>query len=408
MLFMAPSLFAHLIVDVRMLINAPSFVPVGQPFSYSVIADDVNNDNGFGIVVNIPLPTGVSNATATGNGFICSPPQSGTIHCSAEQVVPGPNIITVRATAPATPSTLRLSTDVQSLGSFDPKSDNDRAQQSITAYDPRQCTSSSPVTVGPAENTTLARVASLSWTPSAGATQYRVKLAQEGEAPAIVLTTTATSGTVPVGAGSAEWSVEAVFDACPPLPSPKAHFTSTGSGVLYQTATFAGNAAVSDSVDGDLSTATFTTPFGLTFDAVGTLFVTDADAHVVRQISNGQVTTIVGMASVGGTAEGQFARLFKPHGITNTSLDGYTYVADTGNNDVRILYTTPGGPFVPAFTVAGAAGQPGYVDKASTDSRMNAPQALVSSGSHSQYLAATCSQSRFRHTERLADLPDRQ
>src|SRR5205814_7099222 len=96
-----------------------------------------------------------------------------------------------------------------------------------------------------------------------------------------------------------------------------------------------------------------THPAGIAFGPGGELYVTDDADSVVRQITNGQATIIAGAAGVRGADNGQFARFDHPTGITVTPLDGFIYVADTGNHEVRLLYT--GGPFVPAFAVAGTA-----------------------------------------------------
>src|SRR5437773_12386637 len=58
-LFASPAL-AHSIVDVAMRIEAPAFVAAQQTFSYRVIADDLANDAGFGIVVTDTLPANVT------------------------------------------------------------------------------------------------------------------------------------------------------------------------------------------------------------------------------------------------------------------------------------------------------------------------------------------------------------
>ena len=54
--FIAASASAHTLVDVGMSIDAPRFVATQQTFTYHVIADDRNNDNGSGIVITIVLP----------------------------------------------------------------------------------------------------------------------------------------------------------------------------------------------------------------------------------------------------------------------------------------------------------------------------------------------------------------
>src|SRR5205823_15114069 len=88
-LFASPAL-AHSIVDVAMRIEAPAFVAAQQTFSYRVIADDLANDAGFGIVVTDTLPPNVTFVDAGGSGWNCSQSKL-TVSCSAEQINPGPN-----------------------------------------------------------------------------------------------------------------------------------------------------------------------------------------------------------------------------------------------------------------------------------------------------------------------------
>ncbi|PYQ60676.1 MAG: hypothetical protein DMF58_07410, partial [Acidobacteria bacterium] len=82
---------AHVVVDVRMSFDVPQFVPIQQSFRYRVIADDLNNDNGAGIVVTIVLPPQVNLSGVTkSDTWKCTESPRLTLTCSAEQIVPGP------------------------------------------------------------------------------------------------------------------------------------------------------------------------------------------------------------------------------------------------------------------------------------------------------------------------------
>ena len=88
--------------------------------------------------------------------------------------------------------------------------------------------------------------------------------------------------------------------------------------------------------------ASFTEPTGIAIDPQGNLFVADAGNSLIREInSSGAVTTIAGSDSIGyvdGT--GSAAAFFNPLGVA-VDANGNVYVADAGNNLIRLV--KPGG-----------------------------------------------------------------
>src|SRR5207248_2029590 len=148
-LLFATSALAHSIVDIGMSFDAPRFVPTQSTFTYHVIADDRNNDNGLGIVVTIVLPPSVRFSRATGGTTWRCTESKLTVTCSAEIVVPGPNPIDVIVTAPATTGILHATANTQSLGSLDLTASNDNTATDVVVYDPAVCRASAPVVVGP-------------------------------------------------------------------------------------------------------------------------------------------------------------------------------------------------------------------------------------------------------------------
>jgi hypothetical protein len=70
--------------------------------------------------------------------------------------------------------------------------------------------------------------------------------------------------------------------------------------------------------DGAGMAARFFYPSGITSDGAGNLFLTDASNATIRKISSTRnVTTLAGMASLSGSADGSVdaARFDGPHGI---------------------------------------------------------------------------------------------
>jgi len=109
--------------------------------------------------------------------------------------------------------------------------------------------------------------------------------------------------------------------------------------------TIAGNGAYAYSGDGGAATnAAIGTPYGLTFDQFGNLFVVQSDFNVVRKINtNGNITTVAGCDSLGSSGDGGPAILAKLTGPVGIAVDLYNniYICDQG--DYRIRIVTPDG-----------------------------------------------------------------
>jgi DNA-binding beta-propeller fold protein YncE len=178
-------------------------------------------------------------------------------------------------------------------------------------------------------------------------------------------------------------AVDAVFD------SPTG-IAADGNGNLYiadtlnhvirkitpvgQTSIIAGDPAQSGATD---NPARFDTPTGLALDADGqNLYVADTENHLIRKIelAGGNVTTIAGRAGRPGFIDGPLseARFNAPSAIAAGS-GGSIFVADTGNNTIRLINTTTG----EVSTLAGLAGCIGASDGVGAVARFNQPAALT-------------------------------
>ena len=115
--------------------------------------------------------------------------------------------------------------------------------------------------------------------------------------------------------------------------------------------TLAGQAGVTGSADGNVSNATFFSPFGVVRDTNGNLFISDTGNKILRKITPaGVVTTIAGTPGVQGSADGtgSDAQFIQPDGLA-VDNQGNIYVADGGTHSIRRGYPAP--PDVPVVDV---------------------------------------------------------
>lgn len=111
---------------------------------------------------------------------------------------------------------------------------------------------------------------------------------------------------------------------------------------VWTVATLAGGSAGSKDGTGPAAQFKLTGPgmTGIASDGHGTLFVSDASNHTIRQVvvATREVTTLAGMAGISGSDDGvgTDARFFLPSGVA-TDGKGNLYIADFGNSTLRKL-----------------------------------------------------------------------
>jgi len=87
--------------------------------------------------------------------------------------------------------------------------------------------------------------------------------------------------------------------------------------------------------DGVLAEAKFNSPFGLTIDPLGNLYVAEFNNHKIRKItSSGLVTTLAGGEEGFADGSGESAQFNSPTGIFHAP-DGTIYVMDNSNHKIR-------------------------------------------------------------------------
>jgi sugar lactone lactonase YvrE len=105
--------------------------------------------------------------------------------------------------------------------------------------------------------------------------------------------------------------------------------------------TVAGTQGSGSSGDGGLATkAKLNKPQGVAVDSVGRIFIADTGNNKIRMVdTNGIITTIAGTGSAGEYGDGgpaAAAELDGPRDVA-VSREGRLYIADTGNNKVRMV-----------------------------------------------------------------------
>ena len=158
------------------------------------------------------------------------------------------------------------------------------------------------------------------------------------------------------------------------------------------TTTICGSPTIQGSVDGIGSAAMFNNPIGIAVDSGTNLYVADTYNSTIRLLSHSgttwSATTISGSPGVTGTTEGSGSgALFSfPYGI---AVDSGTnvYVADTGNNTVRLL--TLSGSTWSSQTIAGTPGVTGSADGVGGAAQFCSPTGIACDTSGNLFLADT-------------------
>jgi DNA-binding beta-propeller fold protein YncE len=157
-----------------------------------------------------------------------------------------------------------------------------------------------------------------------------------------------------------------------------------------QVTTVAGS-GVQGYADGAALQAQFNLPTGLAISPNGgAIYVADQINHRIRMIRDGQVTTVAG-SGVQGYADGAAlqAQFNSPTALTISPNGGAIYVADYGNNRIRMICDGQ------VTTVAGSGVQ-GYADGAALQAQFNLPTGLATSPNGGVIYVADYGNNRIR------------
>jgi len=145
--------------------------------------------------------------------------------------------------------------------------------------------------------------------------------------------------------------------------------------------TFAGSGTPGNS-DGPGASASFSEPEGMAIDAAGNVYVADLGNNMIRKISpNGVVSTLAGSGAQGAAnGQGTAASFCEPGGVA-VDAAGNVYVADAVNNMIRKI--TPAGL---VSTIAGN-GDTGAADGAGAAATFNYPMDVAVDAAGNVYVA---------------------
>ena len=98
--------------------------------------------------------------------------------------------------------------------------------------------------------------------------------------------------------------------------------------------------------NGPATEARLTKPKGIAIDTAGNIYIADSGNNVIRMISRciGHITTVAGNGIQGYSGDGYPAQNATMSGPTSVAVDaeGNIYIADTGNNVIRVVASSTG------------------------------------------------------------------
>ena len=153
-------------------------------------------------------------------------------------------------------------------------------------------------------------------------------------------------------------------------------------------AAFAGTGTAGSSGDGGAATsAQLNGPQGVAVDATGNLYIADTQNHRVRKVSGGNITTVAGSGTAGFAGDGASAtgaQLNAPFGVA-VDASGNLYIAEFSNNRVRKVDSKGNITTAAGNGVAGYSGDSG----AAMNAQLNGPQGVAVDAAGNLYIADT-------------------
>jgi sugar lactone lactonase YvrE len=164
----------------------------------------------------------------------------------------------------------------------------------------------------------------------------------------------------------------------------KIRFVDTSTGLI---STLAGTGTAGYTGDyGTAAAATFNHPSGLFITPAGVLYMADTGNNVVRMIGlhSTMVTTFAGTGTAGSLGDGAnsaLAQLSAPQGVA-ADASGNVYIADTGNNKIREV-----NPVATISTIVGQATAGFNGDGQASTAQLSAPTGLILDSAGNLYMS---------------------
>ena len=162
------------------------------------------------------------------------------------------------------------------------------------------------------------------------------------------------------------------------------------SGTNWVVVTIAGESGNSGSNDAVGTSALFNSPTAVAVYGTGVVYVADYGNNTIRQVAlsagSWTVSTIAGKAGDFGSSNGiGTSALFSNPVSVAVNSTGVVYVADYGNNTIRMI--TPESGYWVVSTIAGKAGKSGSTDGTNSIARFYGPAGVAADGAGNIYVA---------------------
>ncbi len=153
--------------------------------------------------------------------------------------------------------------------------------------------------------------------------------------------------------------------------------------------TLAGDAGNPGAVDGAGASALFNLPQGVAADGSGNIYVADTANSLIRRVTlSGMVSTVAGKPGVSGSSDGTNSDAsFRLPGAVAVDTGGVLYIADTFNNNIRMI--APSSTNWIVTTIAGSATGAGNSDGTNSTARFNHPSGIAVDAAQNLYIADT-------------------
>jgi sugar lactone lactonase YvrE len=157
----------------------------------------------------------------------------------------------------------------------------------------------------------------------------------------------------------------------------------TGGVITTVVGTFSGGSLL-DNVAA--LSAQLSAPTGLALDAAGNIYIADSGTHRIRKVANGVITTVAGNGVQGYNGDGIAATNAALNYPSDVKLDaaGNLYIADHGNNLVRMV----AGGSISSIAGNGVAGYGGDNGPA-TSAQLNGPSGIAVDSAGNVFIADT-------------------